>query len=448
VAAGAPLTALEARFDAHLEALALPGGTGLVGVSGGPDSLTLLHLLARSPAAGHLDLAVVHVDHGIHPDSAAVAARVAEAARRVGLVCEVERAQLGPGTSETRARAARYAAFRRALARRGADLLFLAHHADDQLETLLMRFLRGSGPAGLAGMPARRGPFVRPLLPFRRAELRAAAAALGLEPWDDPANRDPRHDRAWLRHEVLPGLEGRWPGLPVAVVGAGRAFAADREAWDEVLNALPDLDFQPEADAASVAAPSLRGYSSGLARALLRALARRIGATLSSRHLDQVQAMVAQGHSGRHLDLGAGLAAEIAFGRLRLFRAATHPVGKPLRLEGSQGTGRFGSWTLAWRPEPAPDGMGRGELTTWVPADAGLVVRPWRPGDRIRPLGGRGSRPVVRCMQERRVPRGARVGWPVLERDGEVVWVPGVCRSERFVPAGGTQSVRIDARRE
>src|SRR6185369_9543497 len=112
---------------------------------------------------------VAHFDHGIHPDSAAVASGVRTLAARYRLEYEEGRGALGPAAGETSARAARYAWLEATRARLDAALIFTAHHADDQAETVLMRVLKGSGPAGLAGMAARQGALVRPLLPFRRA---------------------------------------------------------------------------------------------------------------------------------------------------------------------------------------------------------------------------------------------------------------------------------------
>ena len=184
----------------------------LVAVSGGGDSLALLHLLHETRAGHRLELVVAHADHGIHPDSGIVSRRVVEAASALGLPVVVGRLELGPGTSETRAREARHEWLRRTRAAEGADAVALAHHRDDQVETILMRVLAGSGPAGLAGMRPRQGESVRPLLGCSRAELAAYLAARGVESWDDPANADPAHDRSWLRTVVLPMLAARCAG--------------------------------------------------------------------------------------------------------------------------------------------------------------------------------------------------------------------------------------------
>lgn len=434
----------EDAFARHLAALRLGPGAGLVAVSGGPDSLALLHLLARNRAAHALTLRVLHVDHGIHAESAAVADRVAALAAGLGLPCEVERLHLGPGASETTAREGRYRWLLDALERDGPGVLLTAHHRDDQVETVLMRFLRGSGPAGLSGMVANDPRVVRPLLPFTRAEVRAWLVEQGIAAWDDPANRDPVHLRSWLRHEVVPRLRQRLPDLDARILRVARQAAEDRGAWDALLEALP-LAVRCEAEGISVDSEVLRAYDSRLGSALVRALGRRVGLSLGPRRADRVLALARRGRSGSRGDLGQGWSACLDFGRLALVRAAP-VVPAEAMIEGSSGAVEVGPWTLRWRGEAAPARQERATGTAWVlPGRYG--IRTWRPGDLVRPLGGVGRRLVVRCMQDRQVPRRERAGWPVLTHEGAVVWVPGVCRADLQVPADGVEALRIDAER-
>jgi tRNA(Ile)-lysidine synthetase-like protein len=112
----------------------------------------------------------------------------------------------------------------------------------------------------------------------------------------------------------------------------------------------------------------------------------------------------------------------------------------------SEGSLQLGPWRISWREEAAPERLDRRASSSWL-AEGDYTVRPWRAGDRIRPLGGTGRRLVVRCMQDAKVPRSQRVGWPVIEASGEVVWVPGVCRSADRIPGPGARARRIDAER-
>src|SRR5216684_1383330 len=188
-------------------------GTVVVAVSGGPDSVALLDLLQQLAPEFGLALVVAHADHGIHAESGAVAAAVRQLAERWALPAEVGQLALGPGATETTARRARYAWLGEVRQRHAARYIATAHHRDDQLETILLRLLRGSAPAGLAGMAARaRGGLVRPLLPFTKAELAAYVAARELPSHDDPANRDPRHLRTWVRLTLVPPVP-RWAAM-------------------------------------------------------------------------------------------------------------------------------------------------------------------------------------------------------------------------------------------
>lgn len=438
---------LAERFRAHVtrRRLFARPGTALVAVSGGPDSVALLDLLVGVGRAGEgaaPRLVVAHVDHGIQPESAAVAGLVRRLAARYGLSCECGRLELGPRASETVARRARYAWLEEARSRVGADWLVTAHHRDDQVETILLRALRGSAPAGLAGIATRtRAGVVRPLLPFTRAELVAHVRERGLATHDDPANRDPRHLRSWLRHTVLPLLEGRLGGrLRGDVDRLGKAAARDRRAWDSVLDRLPGLDLRLARGSCDVARAVLREYDGALAVAVLRAAARRVGLVLGPRRARRLLAL-AQRPSGRRLELGAGWQAEVSFDRLRIYRPATAAL--PVAARASRGDAHFGNYVVTWGPARAPRRMARAAWRTWI-RGAGWEVRGARPGDVIAPLGGVGRRPLRRVLMEAHVPRSERPRYPVVALGDTILWVPGICRSAAALPPPGTRAMRVD----
>jgi tRNA(Ile)-lysidine synthetase-like protein len=145
------------------------------------------------------------------------------------------------------------------------------------------------------------------------------------------------------------------------------------------------------------------------------------------------------------VQLGNGCAAELSFDRLRLFREQVPEDARvALPIQGTSGANQVGRWQLAWSTEPAPDRLERLSTASWF-SPGQYVVRLWKPGDRIRPLGGSGRRLVVRCMQDAHIARHTRAEWPVVERGGTIVWVPGVSRSDEAVPAAGQPALRIDA---
>jgi len=436
---------LAERFHAHVRRRRLfPGpGTVLVAVSGGSDSVALLDLLAGEAVDLELRLVVAHADHGIQPETGAVAESVVRLAARYHLPCEVGRLALGAGTSETVARRARYAWLEATRRRIGAAWLVTAHHKDDQAETVLLRALRGSAPAGLAGIPARtRAGIVRPLLPFTREELATHTRACGLPVYDDPANANPRHLRSWLRSAVLPTLVARL-GVRVRddLVRVGRRAAAERRAWDEVLNRLPGLDLRAGPDGFDVARASLGEYDDSLAVAVLRAAARRVGLVLGPRRARRLVTLAGRS-SGRRVALGGAWTAEVAFDRLRVRRdSETQAIVVAARDE--RGNAEFGGFDLRWAPATVPKQIERAAWRTWIQGD-GWEVRPPRPGDVIEPLGGVGRRPLRRLLMEARVPRSERAGWPVVARGETILWVPGICRSAAELPAPGTRAVRVD----
>jgi len=433
---------LASDFGAHLASLMLPGGPALVAVSGGLDSIVLLDLLHRTVGDSR-ELVVGHADHGIHPDSAAVAERVAAFAATLDLRCEIGRLQLGSGSGETSAREARYRWLFSLRERIGAAVVFTAHHADDQAETVLMRALEGSGPAGLSGMRAVSGALARPLLRFRRAELARYARARALPVWVDPANSDPAHLRSWIRCDLLPAIRKRLPQVDDRLRRLGAQAARERSALDAVLDLLPNLDPRPEDGGISVAAAPLAAYDSALAHTLIIAAARRAVYPMGPGRAARARGLVMEGASGRDIPLGGGWRAERSFDRLRIVRSRPVTAAGVLPLTGRQGEARWGEWRISWRPDTAPERQDRSSRTAWFSGD-GLVVRSWAAGDKVRPLAGAGRRPVVRCFQDARVPRRSRVEWPVLAATDLVVWIPGVCRSDALLPPAGAEALRVD----
>jgi len=438
------MASLLERLRAHLDRARLfpAPGRAVLAVSGGPDSVALLDLMHSVAPERELALVVAHADHGIQTDSRTVGQAVGDLAQRYGLPFELGELRLGPGATETAARRARYAWLTDVQHRHAARYLVTAHHADDQVETILLRVFKGSGPAGLAGMPARgRGGIVRPLLPFSRADLRAYVAERGLAFHDDPANLDPRHLRSWLRVTLLPQLATRLGGnLRSDVLRLGRAAAVERRAWDRALELVPELRLQCRAAGFDVARAPLSRYDKALSAALLRAAARRVGLVLGTRRAHRLLAL-ADRASGRRLSLGGGWVAEVAFDRLRVSRglpgAATQVVAS-----GERGSAVFGGFRVEWAPGPAPARLPRSDWTTWI-AGSSWEVRAPRSGDRLVPVGGVGHRPVRRLLMEARVPRSSRATYPVVARGETILWVPGICRSAADLPRPGTRAVRL-----
>lgn len=223
----------------------------VVACSGGPDSLALLVLAAE---AG-LEPIAVHVDHGLREQSAQEADVVRDVAMGLGARFHGVRVHVPAGGNlEARARDARYAALELARAEHGATAVLVAHTADDQAETVLLNLLRGSGAPGLAGMPARRGHVVRPLLDVRRAETHSLCGARGLAPVVDPTNADAAHRRNWIRLVVLPALgDGARRDLVPVLVRQAAVLRAESELLDQLADTLLAGAGAPEPSARALA---------------------------------------------------------------------------------------------------------------------------------------------------------------------------------------------------
>lgn len=209
--AGSPLiVSLRAALATH------PGGDLCVGFSGGPDSSALLHALASLAEARARNLRAVHVDHALHADSAQWATHCQHFCAALDVPLSVHRVSVNRRSGrglEAAAREARYAVFAEIL--RPDENLLLAHHRDDQAETVLLKLLRGAGPQGLGGMRPRRafagGCLWRPLLQLPRSDLLDYVAAHALQCVDDPGNHQPELTRNFLRAQILPRLHAYWP---------------------------------------------------------------------------------------------------------------------------------------------------------------------------------------------------------------------------------------------
>jgi tRNA(Ile)-lysidine synthase len=274
-----------------------PGDRVAVAVSGGPDSMALLDLLVAGAGLHGGVLSVVTVDHRQHPDSAAHAAFVGAHAAARGLPFTAVCADLAPGASEATLRDARFQAFE-ALA---VDRVALAHHRDDQAETVLLALVRGSGSAGRAAMAWRRGRYVRPALGVSRDELRSWLDLRGVPSIDDPSNDDVRFRRNLIRRDVLPVLERARPGA-VAAIARAAGHAADDE---DILSAL--VAESPEAsDPCGLPTPFVAdGPAALVRRALLRALP---GAAAA--HLDAIRLAARRGGGRVHLPGGVAVSIE------------------------------------------------------------------------------------------------------------------------------------------
>lgn len=434
----APASALARRFEIHLRRSRLisPGQTVVVAVSGGVDSITLLHLLRFLDPAWNLRLVVAHLDHAMRPGSTADADWVAGVCRAWGVPFEGARAE-PPPWGQAEAREARYAFLLEVRRRVGADRIATAHHADDQAETVLFRIARGAGLEGLRGIPPRRGPIVRPLLPFRRAEIEAYAAAVGLRAREDPTNRELGYVRNRLRHEVLPRLEAIVPGAGASLARlADHARAAER-AWNALLEPLENaVVLARSADEIELARPVLLTYDPPIRARVLRRLLAELGAAPGRGGTRAAVEFTNSGASGTGIRVAGGVRIERDFDTIRILKAPPErgradrdrPAVVAAPVPGRAGAvigGRH--YDVRWdvgRGPPPDGGAAFGVRNLEFP----LVLREWRDGDRIRLTYG--TKKLKKLFGERRLRRGERHRVPVLvDAEGTILWVPGIARA-------------------
>ncbi|MCL7958978.1 MAG: tRNA lysidine(34) synthetase TilS [marine benthic group bacterium] len=425
----------------------IPRGSKIVvALSGGPDSTALLYLLSEVAAGFDLRLEAAHFDHQVRPGSEADGTWAHEVASKLGIPCHLGAPATPATAKQASLRDARYRWLEGLVRERNADRLAVGHHADDQAETVLFRLMRGADLRGLAGMPARRGPIVRPLLPFRRRSLSAYLEGMGVAWIVDPSNADRRWTRVRLRTEVLPEMESLAPGTAQRLVSLGEAASRARDLNERAAAWLL-------ADAAVgggrpgrlelCRTTLVRGGPEILSVALQR-VARAGGVWLTAGGTRAGVEFISEGRSGGRVSFGGGLEVSREYDRIIIRREGPKPAPDelPVRERTGAGTVRIGERALRvrWRPV-----SGRGPLPERIavavsPGHYPLTVRGWRDGDRIRLAGG--TRKLKKLFGDRRIPLSERARCPVLaDRSGNVLWVGGLATAESDLGSRGDYSL-------
>lgn len=439
----------------------------LVAFSGGVDSTALLAGLAALRDQGQSpvpQLFAAHLDHAGDAGSAERARRAQALAERLGVPLLSGRrniATLGrPGESwESAARRIRYEFLEETRTACGAGWIVLAHHRDDQAETVLLRLLLGSGLSGLAAMRPVHGVKIRPLLGLPKTELAAYVRSLGIEPTADPSNREPAALRNRIRHRLLPALAGSedLPDLPIrlARLAERAAGASDRisalltDRFPGLREAKPFLD----REALRRLPPELLPFALAAlhqASGLPLPPSRRAGAAIAR----QLAVSGAQERAGAALGpdrrwwIGAD---RLSIETLRPAESVdpseisgfTYTFSAPGRIEVPEAgvvvilrRGEFAAWMTQGEPE-------RAGLVLPLAADPKVEIRSRRPGDRLRPLGAPGTRKLKELLIDRHIDRTRRDSLPLLCVGGTIAWVPGVAIDDRFRVRGPEDPIWI-----
>jgi tRNA(Ile)-lysidine synthase len=484
-----------------------PGDRVGLAVSGGADSVAMLHLLGELRERLGLTLLVLHVDHALRPDAAGDARFVKQLAESRGLAFFGQRIDVAAAAAkkkwnlEDAGRRLRYEFFARIVRENRADKIAVAHTMDDQAETVLARLIRGTGPAGLAGIHPLADRIVRPLLGFRRAALREYLGARGQSWREDSTNLDTTRQRAKIRHELLPPLERDFSAAIVPHLSELARLSHEEDAfWSALVEdrfaqlvehrrdrsvISVDALLRPLALRAEGAAnqPSRENSANPLrtlTERLLRRLyqeARRASGELSAVHVEQLIHLADQSQSGRRIELPGGVIAERNFGEIAFYAG-----GHRARVREAHGARRTGAQetspnarayqyvVILRRDETAnvavPE-LGtcfRLKVIDWSSAEREtinrdsfldldrlpqpLFLRSWRSGDSYRPRGRRNRRKLKDMFVASRIAVGDRALWPVLESRGQVVWARGMAPAQEVCAGKETRTgVLIEERK-
>lgn len=430
-------------------ALLPSGGTLLAAVSGGQDSVAMLLALQAIAGSHGPALQYVHVNHCLRgTDSDRQAAYVEELCRDLGIPGHtirrdvIERIERTGESIEAAARAERMDAITAVRQEIGASVVALGHTADDRVETILMNIIRGAGAAGLAAMPARRGPIIRPCIETDRAMTGAFCAECGVTPFYDSSNRDVSHRRNRIRHELLPYLEAYHNrSVRAALLRLGDLARSEDGYMEELTEAfLRDIPIEPDSSI-HIDRTRLAALHPALQRRVVRRIYKRVTGNaddLGAAMVEHVVRAIQTTGIRRTWTTPSGVRFQVDE-RLQCFRPIQRadriddPIELPVPGEVFHQASGLRFSAEPFRVDTIPSALDSHTLvlpaTMAVPP---LVIRSPRPGDRLRPLGLQGSKKLGDCCTDRRIPVTARLRLAVVSDKLGILWVPGVVADERI----------------
>lgn len=430
------------------------GDVILAAVSGGADSVAMLHALCALRVTLGYRLSVAHLNHCLRgTESDRDEAFVRALCERLGIDLFVERAsQLnGGGNLEERAREVRYAFLNRVANRIGAARVAVAHQADDQAETVLMRLFRGAGLGGLSAM-AECGPgrLFRPLLRLQRSALLDYLDEIGASWVEDSTNAESFSLRNRIRHDLLPAVERDYaPGLAVKL----GAVAADMAAWNEFVERTAQDELARRLHGSALGIKGFADLPAMLGIAVLQQFLRKRSGNLRGlgrAHLQAIRELCCGCNPSGHIKLPGGVEFRREYDFVTVGSSTTssaQPFAIPLVLSGETST----PWGFCVTAEVRIlDEQLKGGLRSTNPMSAifdfdalilPLLLRSFNAGDRIRPLGMAGTRKLQDVFVDRKLPRAARSHWPIVASIDEPIWAPGMLRSRVAVVKESTRRV-------
>lgn len=450
------------------QGLLCPGDRVVVAVSGGPDSVALLGVLQMLAARWPLTLVAAHVNHGFRPqESAEEAALVAALAERLGLPLEVGVFDLPRYISDTglnaqdAARRKRYGFLQETAARHGASKIALAHHAGDQAETLVMRFMRGTGPAGLVGMLPKRAfgdmELIRPFLGLEKEELLVFCRENGLPYCSDSSNEKRIYTRNRIRLDLLPALRAYNPRLTESLGRLSELLQTENAYLLQETQTLFQAIVQPVEGGYAFSRAAFLGAHLALQRRLIKLILDYLSAGKDDdgeAGYDRIQTILAfigkESPPNIRWEAGMGVRFLREYDGIRLYAPPPdsarffHYIGG----QDSRGTLQFAGagmeieWWTTDRMAGPPSEAELAGSTVVFDREAlryPLTLRPRKQGDRMKPFGLNGSKKVKDIFIDAKIPAEQRRTWPVLtDAEDVILWLPGLTRSSHSMVTGNT----------
>lgn len=444
----------------------------LVGVSGGPDSVCLLHVLLSLSDCLDIKLWAIHINHMLRAQEAAEdEAYTADLCRRMGIplairhvdVAEIAR-ESGMSLEEA-GRKARYSEFRKYADTIGADKIAVAHNRNDQAETVMMHIIRGAGMAGLVGMVYKSGALIRPLLNIYRSEIEQYCKAVGISPRTDSTNLISVFTRNKVRLELFPYIDRNFnANVTDSLCRLSSLAFIDNEYLEQcALDAYTKCKIETGDERVALELEHIgKLHPAILSRVMRYAIADAAGGVkgIGNVHYLSILELIKKGKTGAHIELPGGLSANISYGTINILHKqikkspfikkseAHHDFDRSIAIPGITEVKELGAIVKA-SIEPVENidnygTMGYNSLVQFFDYDSlkrGINIRNRRNGDIFKPVGSGGTKKLKKYFIDCKIPRELRYNIPLICAGNEVVWIIGYKISDKFKVTENTRNV-------
>ena len=424
-----------------------PGDMLGVAVSGGVDSMVLLHCVAHLREQMGISVAAYHLEHGIRGQQSCDDMAFVKAQCNIrNIQCITDRTDIPAvvrmtGQSvEAAARQARYAFFDR----QKADFIATAHHMGDMAETVVMNLVRGAGMKGLCGIPQKRGRYIRPMLDVSRQDIEDYAKNNGIAYVQDSTNEDTAHTRNYIRHEIIPRLKNINDAACANIARTAALLREDEDALSQWADSIDCIDVRDDGIYIDMAA-LMAQHNAVRKRIVRRAIAQADDLRdIENVHVQSVLDLAQKAESGKRLDIGNGLFSAVVYDKLMIGKNRT--VGYNNSLVSFDGQGRYAAFGTTLTCSVVQSVTEYGGCAEYFNADALLNAqfRHRQTGDRIIPIGMSGTKRLSDYLSDKKVPLHKRDDLIVLADGNDVFWVVGIGVSDVSKVKEGCKILKIE----